>query len=135
MRNIFKPLFLITVIFLLLTWGSSPALALPADVDSVLGKIIPPPQVIGLGVGAAGISRVLSNIIIIIFVVASILFVFMVVISALQWIVSGGDKEAVAKARSRLTYAIIGIVLLALSFLILRVIGQITGFSFFKGSA
>ena len=59
----------------------------------------------------------------------------MVVISALQWIVSGGDKEAVAKARSRLTYAIIGIVLLALSFLILRVIGQITGFSFFKGSA
>ena len=98
-----------------------------------LGKIKAPEAIANLGFGAIGISRVLSNIIQIIYIVASIVFVFMIVISAFQWIVSGGDKEKLSQAKSRLTNAIIGIFLLGIVFVIIRVVGQLTGFEFFSG--
>lgn len=101
--------------------------------EEVFGEIKPPEAVTGLGFGAAGISQLLNRIIELIYLVAGIVFVFMVIISAVQWIMSGGDKEAVGKARSRLIYAIIGMTVLALAFVIIRVIGQITGFEFFRG--
>lgn len=102
-------------------------------IEDVFGQIIPPPPVSAIGSGAAGISQFLSRIIELIYIVAGIIFVFMVILSAIQWIISGGDKEAVSKARARLTYAIIGIVLLALAFVFIKLIGQITGFEFFAG--
>lgn len=101
--------------------------------DQALGKINPPIQVRNLGPGATGISNVLNNAIQIIYVIAGIIFIFMVVFSALQWIMSGGDKEKVGAARARLTYAIIGIVVLALAFVLIKIVGQITGFTFFVG--
>lgn len=101
--------------------------------DRAIGKIQAPEFIRNLGFGAAGLSNVLSNIIQIIYVVAAIMFVFMVVISAFQWIISGGDKEKISQARGRLTNAVIGIFLLAMAFVIIRVVGQITGFEFFSG--
>lgn len=102
-------------------------------IEDIIGKISPPPEVSRIGFGAEGLSNFLSKIVEIIFVAATIIFVFMVIITAVQWILSGGDKEAVGNARKRLTWAIIGIVFLALAFVILRVAGQITGFEFFAG--
>lgn len=102
-------------------------------VENIIGKIEPPEQIGKLGFGADGLSNFLSRIIGLIFTAATIIFVFMVIITAVQWILSGGDKEAVAGARKRLTWAIIGIVFLALAFIIIKVIGQITGFEFFAG--
>jgi hypothetical protein len=46
-------------------------------------------------------------------------------------ILSGGDKEAIAKARSKITWAIVGVALLALSYLIFALLEYITGFKFF----
>ena len=102
-------------------------------ISGVIGNITPPEAVSRLGVGAEGISSFLNTAIQLIYIVGGLLFVFMVIISALQWITSGGDKEAVAGARNRLTFAIIGITLLALAFVMIRVLGQITGFEFFAG--
>lgn len=109
----------------------SPVVVLAAPVDPVLGKVIPPPQVSSLGFGAAGISQLLSNVVTLIYIAAGIVFLFMVAISAFQWIVSGGDKESIAKARGRLTWAIVGITVLALAFVIIGIISQITGVKFF----
>lgn len=103
------------------------------EVEKVIGQITPPPAVSRLGFGAEGLSTFFNTAIQLIYIVAGILFVFMVIVSALQWILSGGDKEAVSNARNRLTFAIIGIVVLALAFVIIRVLGQITGFEFFAG--
>lgn len=110
-------------------------LAQTQTIKDVFGKIEPPKEIKSLtgGTGAEGISKMLSSIVEIIYIVASIVFVFIVIISAFQWIISGGDKEAVGNARKRLTYAIIGITMLALAFVILKAIGQITGFEFFAG--
>lgn len=140
-----KILFIIIVLFVyLLSFGVNPstifATPTPAgptptmtEIEKVFGRISPPPQIGDLGQGEVGISRVLSNIIVLIYMVSSVIFVFMVIISGLQWILSGGDKEAVAGARKRLTYAIIGIVFLALAFILLKTFGQVTGFEFFGG--
>lgn len=105
----------------------------PSSIESVFGQIIPPSPVQALGPGSVGISNVLNKIIQLIYVVASIAFVIMVIVSAFQWIISGGDKEAVAGARKRLTWAIIGITVLALAFVLIKIVGQITGFELFAG--
>jgi hypothetical protein len=99
-------------------------------IENVLGKVSPPPAVSSIGTGEAGINKFLGTAVQLIFVVATVGFVFMVLLSAVQMILSGGDKEAIAKARGRLTWAIIGIVLLALSFVIFRILQDITGFKF-----
>lgn len=133
-----KILFLILILsFYLLPIASSlqPIFAAPTPTGpaGVFGQISPPPQIGNLGEGDVGIGRVLSNIIVLIYMVSSVIFVFMVIFSGLQWILSGGDKEAVAGARKRLTYAIIGIIFLALAFVLLKTFGQVTGFEFFGG--
>lgn len=100
------------------------------EINGIIGKVTPPKAVSGLGGGEAGINNLLGKVVQLIFVVATVGFVFMVLISAVQLILSGGDKEALGKARGRLTWAIIGIVLLSLSFVIFRVLENITGFKF-----
>lgn len=102
----------------------------PDSPRSTLGQIIPPTQVINLGFGNIGISNLVNKFITFIFMGASIIFVFLVLISAVELLTSGGDKEKIEGARKRLTYAIIGISVLALSFVIINAIGQITGFQF-----
>lgn len=101
----------------------------------VFGTIQVPNEILPLirkgGEGAGGISLVLSNLINLIYVLATIIFVFMLIWGAFEWLTSGGDKEKVAAARSRLINAFIGIVLFAVAFAILRLVGTFTGFTFF----
>jgi len=44
-----------------------------------------------------------------------------------EWITSSGEKEAVKQAREKITSAIIGLVIVLLSFAIIKVIGQFFG--------
>jgi len=94
---------------------------------SPLGKLIPANDTQS---GEKAIGTLLGNFVQLIFVVGTVGFVFMILLSAIQMIFSGGDKEGLAKARGRLTWAIIGIVLLSLSFVIFRVLEGVTGFKF-----
>lgn len=128
---------------LLIGGGSSPAnrcaenetcdtktgkcIAPTGSVDEVFGKIVPPDPVRRIGFGNEGISKLLTNAILLIYILSGVIFVFMIIISGLQWILSGGDKEAVAGARRRLIYAILGMAVLALAFFIAQVVAQITG--------
>lgn len=79
---------------------------------------------------AGAISQFLNNAIALIFIIASIVFVFMILWGGWELITSGGDKERVANARKRLTYAFIGIIFFAIAFAIIGVIGTFTGFEF-----
>ncbi|MEK7525945.1 MAG: pilin [Patescibacteria group bacterium] len=62
-----------------------------------------------------------------IFVVGAIGFFFMVVLGAIQWIFSGGDKGAVEQARGRITNALIGIILLFSTFAIINLVETFFG--------
>jgi hypothetical protein len=50
-----------------------------------------------------------------------------IVIAGMQWITSGGDKTKLDAARKKLTYAIIGLVVAFMSFLIVSVLGYVFG--------
>lgn len=86
---------------------------------------------ININPGNIGISRdttlgtVFSNGFKIAALLAAVVVLFMLVWGAFQWITSGGDKEAVGKARGRIIAALVGLVILALSLLIVVVVGQI----------
>jgi len=60
---------------------------------------------------------------------AGIAFFIMMLIGGFQCLTSGGDPKAAGAARSTLTYAIIGIILVVVSWLILVLIRDITGAS------
>lgn len=83
------------------------------------------------GQGTTNFNIILDNVIGLFFAAASVAFVIMFVWGAVQMIVSGGDKEAMAKAKSKITWSIVGVALLALSYLIFFLLQTITGFEFF----
>ncbi len=98
---------------------------------SIFGKVKPPGPLEELGIGSIGISGFVNALIRLIYMLAAVIFVFMLLWGAIEWLMSGGDKEKVQSAGKRLTNAIIGIVLLAVTFAILNLIGIFTGFTFF----
>lgn len=115
--------------------GPNQGIGASTSVDKVFGVITPPSFISRFGYGAVGINKVLNTIVNLIYSVSAIIVVFLFVISAVQLILSGGDKDRVGAARKRITYAIIGVVLLSLTFVILRVLGGILGFGFFVPGA
>lgn len=102
-----------------------------SDSERIFGKVTPPNPIDALGVGALGLSKFFNNLISLIYIIAAVIFVFMLLWGGLQWLSSGGDKDAVKAARERITHALVGITILAVAFAILRVVGLFTGFTFF----
>lgn len=73
------------------------------------------------------IPIVFKNLISIALIFAGIVAVFFIIYSGIRFISSGGDPKQVDAARQTLTWAIVGLVLILLSFLIVNVIATITG--------
>lgn len=73
------------------------------------------------------LSIFLPNLIGLAFVIGTVIFFFMLIVGSTQWISSGGDKAALEGARSKLTNALIGIILLFASFAIMRLIETFFG--------
>jgi len=71
------------------------------------------------------LQKIMTAAVTLILTIGAIFFFFNLVFGAIQWISSGGDKEAVGKARGRVTSAIIGIVILFAVFAIMLLIETI----------
>jgi hypothetical protein len=81
---------------------------------------------------------VFSRIVEIVLGLAGVVLFLMLIMGGFRFITAGGDPKAIEGAKKTLTYAIGGIVLIALSFLILRFISTFTGvdvtqFKIFQG--
>lgn len=63
---------------------------------------------------------------------AGIVALFMIILGGIKFLTSGGDPKQVEGARNTLTWAIIGLILILLSFFILNLIGFITGVNLSK---
>jgi len=76
-----------------------------------------------LGSGGTGFfAALLPSLVRLAFVIGSVVFLFMFIMGAIQWITSGGDKTGLEGARGKITNALIGIILLLVSFAIIRLI-------------
>lgn len=81
----------------------------------------------GVGVDPAkrSVGDVVSNALLIVFIAAGLAVLVFLIIGAFRWITSGGDKEAIGKARGTIVNALIGLAILALAFFITVLFGQI----------
>ena len=75
----------------------------------------------------SGIVAIIENIIKLLAPAAGIAFFIMLLFGGYQFLTSGGDPKAVGAARGTLTYAVIGIILVVSAWLILQLVGNITG--------
>ena len=75
--------------------------------------------------GIATVAKIVGNALTLLLIVAVILTLVYLLLGGIAWIQSGGDKQKLSQARSRLTYAIVGLVVALASFFILNIIGFI----------
>jgi hypothetical protein len=77
--------------------------------------------------GTKFFSDLLPRLIGLAFVVGVLIFVFIIILGAIQWIISGGDKAGIEAARGKITNAIVGIIILFCLFAILKIVGDFFG--------
>lgn len=73
------------------------------------------------------IPAVFQNIVTAALVFAGIVAVIIVILSGIKFITSSGDPKQVEGAKKTMTFAIIGLIIIFLSFTVIKVIGVITG--------
>lgn len=94
---------------------------MPAFAQEAIGGCDPDNELCKLGSsGNLEIGNIVSVIIQFVFVVAVILALGFLVYGGFRWLTSGGDKDAVASARGTIIGAIIGLILIVLSYFILN---------------
>lgn len=81
-----------------------------------------PVEKISPGFEIPGFDKVLTFLIRIFFIVAGLIALFYLLLGALAWITSGGNKENVDKAREKIQAALIGIILI---FVVLAIVGVV----------
>jgi hypothetical protein len=72
-------------------------------------------------------SDILSNALTILIVAAVIAALITIIWAGIKWTTSDGDKQKVAAARARLTWGIIGLVIVLLSIFIINVLSSLFG--------
>jgi len=91
--------------------------SLDASVTTPNG-VIPPEKRIG------AIVTFFVSFLVVIAVLAALLYI---ILGAFQWITSGGDKTKVESARNHIIAAVIGLIIIALTFVIINVLMQVLG--------
>lgn len=79
--------------------------------------------------GYKDLGKFVTNALTVAFGIALLVVLAMLIWGAFEWIVSGGDKDAVGKARGRIINALIGLAVLAVAFALAKVGGQFLGFT------
>ena len=77
-------------------------------------------------------GTVVRNLVIIAFFAAGLFFLAQVLIGGISWINAGGDPKAMEAARSRITNAVIGLVIVAASFGITLIATYALGINIFQ---
>lgn len=73
------------------------------------------------------IPRYFENVVTAAFLFAGIIALIFIILSGIKFLTSGGDPKQLEGAKNTLTYAILGFILIFLSFAILNFISAITG--------
>lgn len=88
------------------------------------GSIDNPPGLIFSG-AQGNLSAIISSLITIAIYVAGFLAFYYLVWGAFQYMAASGNKEQLQKARARITWALIGLIIVVMSYLIARYASEI----------
>jgi hypothetical protein len=106
------------------------ALTLPGA-NGQPGITVKAPNSIPTG-GSAKLSTALNGGIQIMIIIAIVLCLISIVWAGIQWTSSSGDKAKVASARARITYSIIGLIVVLLAFFLVSILGSVFGVNLTK---
>lgn len=87
---------------------------------TVSGCTLDPPTIKCFEAVFANVLRAITSL-------AGIALFIMLVVGGFRYLISGGDQKAAEGAKNTMTYAIIGMVLIGLAYLIFNIIGKFTG--------
>lgn len=73
------------------------------------------------------LGDVFTNLVSALLALGGVILFIMLLSGGFKFLTSGGDPKAVEGAKKTMTYAILGVVLLAASYLILKILSDITG--------
>ncbi|HVF69068.1 MAG TPA: hypothetical protein VNA13_00735 [Xanthomonadales bacterium] len=73
--------------------------------------------------GLSTVTKVFRNSYTIMLIICLVLSLIFIVLGGIQWITSGGDKTKLQAARSKITWAVIGLIISFVSFFIIGMIG------------
>lgn len=106
---------------------------IPIDPNGQITNPVLDPAVGSGNMGETIIAKLLAAIINLFFIAGSVAVLVYFLIGGLAWITSEGDKGKMEIAKNRLTFAGVGIVIIAATYAILQILGSFLGISFFKG--
>lgn len=110
-------------VFPLLSLVSIISLFVPAPVFAANNSLCPTGEFAPLcNLDLSNSSTIVGNTITILLIVGVILALFFLIIGAIRWITSSGDKAKVESARNTIVAAIVGLILAFLAFFILNTI-------------
>lgn len=92
-----------------------------------------PDSGIAFTAGNLNITALIPKMVNLLFVIAVVVFFFMLVIGGIRWISSGGDKNQTDSARSQITSAIIGLVIVLSTYAIISLIDAFFGINIIEG--
>lgn len=79
----------------------------------------------GIDPTTQSLGNVITNALQIVFIAAALIALIYLIIGAFKWILSGGDKDAIGKARGTIIAALVGLTILALAFFATVLFGQV----------
>jgi cytochrome bd-type quinol oxidase subunit 2 len=85
------------------------------------------PQGTEIGDSTGAIEKLISNVLVVLTVVAGIAFVLYFLLGGLSWITAGGDKGKIDKAKGMMTNGAIGMIVIAVSYAITWIVGAALG--------
>lgn len=100
------------------------------SVPGANGTPIPISPVDGMPHGGAELlSPIIQWVVAGLLVLVTLAALFFLIWGGISWIMSGGEEEKIAEARSKIVYAILGLIIAFLSFFIVNSVGQAFGFN------
>lgn len=93
-------------------------------IDDVFGKISPPPGGAIFAEPRSGLGKLISTGIKLFLILAALTMLLYLFQGTYDWIISGGEKERLEKARNKMTNAFLGLLLIII---VLSIFGIITG--------
>lgn len=76
---------------------------------------------------SVGLGQVIGSLVGFMVIVAVLAALIYIILGAFQWITSGGDKAKVESARNHIIAAVVGLVIIALAFIILNIVTNLLG--------
>ncbi len=73
------------------------------------------------------LEKLISNVLVVLTVVSAIAFTLYFLLGGLNWITAGGDKGKIDKAKGMMTNGAIGIIVVAVSYAIVWIVGKALG--------